>query len=321
MSLFKLKKHTEFLSSSRVETKIDDLIRMAQLADALPLPVHNIKNQHKGSMLSAFKGRGMELADTRRYQDGDDVRDLNWSTYARTGDLYTKLYHEERERPSMLWVDQSQSMQFATRGSYKSVIASQLAALIGWHELKNNNRVGGINVDDQMVNHWRASKSKKSFMQFLQQLCVINPIKNEPVALTLADKLASLNRVKQPGSGLYLFSDFNGWDTECEQQLLRLSQHQDILLTMILDPLELQLPNKGQYTFSDGASQRTLDMSQAKKLSPYYRELSDRIDRVSEMGSYPNIDCAYVLTNDNPIESSYRSLNYSSSKFSLGDRI
>lgn len=322
MSLFKREQQAEFTPSSRVTTQISDLIRMAQLAGYIKLPKHNIKNQHKGTMLSAFKGRGMELADIRRYQDGDDVRDLNWLMYARTGDLYTKLYHEERERPSILWVDHSSSMQFATRGSYKAVVASQLAALVGWHEIKNNNRIGGINVDDCTSKHWRASKSKQGFMQFLQQLCVPKPamtvVDKTAETLSLSQKIAGLTQVKQPGSGLYLFSDFTGWDDDCEKQLLRLSQHQDILLTMILDPIELQLPSKGIYTFSNGKDQTTIDTSKVKSLVPYYQKIKERIERVAHMSSYPNIDCSYVLTNDNPIEACYQSLNNLEPKFTIG---
>lgn len=306
--------------SSNVSTSLPDLLALSPRAGQLKLPNVNIKSHHKGSLLSAFKGRGMELADVRRFQQGDDVRDMNWPMFARTGELHTKLYQEERERPLYLWVDHSSPMQFATQGAFKAVIASRLAALVGWHELGKHNRIGGMIARDNDVESFKATKSRKGFMALLQGMCAENTSGQQPEqpTLSLANKLAHLNQVKQPGAALYLFSDFSGWDQECESLLLRLSQHQDVLLTLVLDPLEIQLPTKGQYAFSNGQQQVRMDMGRNTALKAYYRAIAQRIERMSAMGYYPNIDTTCVLTNDDPIEASYQSLNQIQSSLTIG---
>ncbi len=271
-------------------------------------------------MLSAFKGRGMELADIRRYEEGDDVRDINWMALARTGEVYTNLYQEERERPLFLWVDQSQSMQFATQGLYKSVIASKLAALVGWHELHNHNRVGGFAVNDSKVTHFNAARSRQGFIQLLNQLC--QRIKQKTALekpLSFHQKLQSLSQMKHPGVALYIFSDFRGWNEDCKKFLLRLSKHQDVLLTMILDPIEINLPKKGRYALSNGKKQININTADKKVLEKYYGSVKKRIADVMEMAKYPGIDCSQVLTTDKPIIATYRALNEQRDEFNVGE--
>ena len=99
---------------------VPELIQLARPAQEIPLRSNRPRAQQSGAYVSGFKGRGMEFDEVRPYQLGDDMRYLDWKVTARTGQTYTKLFREERERPVLLWVDFRPAMFFATRGVYKS---------------------------------------------------------------------------------------------------------------------------------------------------------------------------------------------------------
>ncbi|MBE9568426.1 MAG: DUF58 domain-containing protein, partial [Proteobacteria bacterium] len=120
------------------------LIRLRMHASQLLLNSSKIHAKQGGAYLSSFKGRGMEFDESRIYQAGDDIRNMDWRVTARTGTAHTKVFREERERPVLLWLDLNASMMFATRNKFKSVIATELASLIAWSAARNNDRIGGL---------------------------------------------------------------------------------------------------------------------------------------------------------------------------------
>ncbi|MBY0274525.1 DUF58 domain-containing protein, partial [Candidatus Binatia bacterium] len=111
-------------------------------------PRGRVRTLHAGAYASAFRGRGMEFDETRAYQPGDDVRAIDWRVTARTGRVHTKLFHEERERPVLLLVDQRMHMRFGTRDAFKSVVAARAAATVAWAARDQGDRVGGLIVTD-----------------------------------------------------------------------------------------------------------------------------------------------------------------------------
>ncbi len=137
-------------SHDPVRVSTASLIRLIGPASTLSLKVRFIRAQQSGAYLSAFKGRGMEFEEARPYQPGDDIRNLDWRVTARTGKPHTKLFREERERPILLWVDYRNTMFFATKGVYKSVIAARAAALLAWSAHHHGDRVGGIIFSEQI---------------------------------------------------------------------------------------------------------------------------------------------------------------------------
>lgn len=97
-----------------------------------------------GSHLSKLRGRGMDFAEVRNYQAGDEIRHMEWRVTARTGRPHVKIYQEERERPVVILTDFNPSMIFGTRIAFKSVIAARLTALLAWTVIKEGDRVGGV---------------------------------------------------------------------------------------------------------------------------------------------------------------------------------
>ena len=134
------------------------MARLRRSADKLPLKAIKILNPLSGSHLSRFKGRGMEFDEACPYQAGDDIRNLDWRVTARSGRAHTKLFREERERSVLFWVDFRSNMQFATRGRFKTVLASEAAALLAWATRRQGNRNDKKHTNgSEPVNHFLPS--------------------------------------------------------------------------------------------------------------------------------------------------------------------
>ena len=113
-----------------ISVSLKTLIDLAKPAATLKLQHTQLRSLQSGGYVSRFKGRGMEFDEARLYQPGDDIRSIDWRVTARTGKAHTKLYREERERPVFVSVDNRSAMHFATRGVFKSVLATKLAGLL-----------------------------------------------------------------------------------------------------------------------------------------------------------------------------------------------
>ena len=217
----------------------------------------------EGAYRTRFRGRGMEFAEVRAYQPGDDVRSIDWRVTARRGKAHTKLFHEERERPVLLAVDYRQAMFFATRGRFKAVQVSCLAALLAWQALSRGDRVGGLIFSEQQHLELRPKSGKGGVLQLLQRMTE-DAVWQRPLhrrldaGQRLAATMQRLHRVARPGSLIMLLSDFSGWDREVEKQLALLACHCELMLVHCSDPLEGELPPAGTYRVSDGAVDLTI---------------------------------------------------------------
>ena len=216
-----------------------------------------------GPYLTKLKGRGMEFAEARPYQNGDDVRHIDWRVTARTGTTHTKLFREQRERPVMLVLDLSRRMFFGTRQRLKSVQAARIAALIGWRALLRGDRVGGVIYSEVMHLEFKPRSDRRHFLRLLSNIMTEhNRIademnNNEWNFESKSSFAAALRRVRQvvhPGSLVYFFSDFSGFNAECRKHLFQLSKQNQLAAYFISDPLEKEAPTSGRYAMSDGES-------------------------------------------------------------------
>lgn len=224
--------------------------------------------QLSGGQRSNFRGRGIEFEEVRGYQPGDDIRAIDWRVTARTGAAHTKLFHEERERPVLLVVDQRSSMQFGSQNCFKVVLAAELAALLAWSALASNERVGGLLMRD--TDHWemRPRNSRRTVMALLSALA--EP--PEPAAALhsgavqsncFGSLLRSVRRVARPGSSIFLISDFAGAEQDdAREELFQLARHVEITAIHCSDPLEATLPPAGRYSVTDGDARADLDTGQ-----------------------------------------------------------
>jgi uncharacterized protein (DUF58 family) len=131
-----------------IHVTLDELINLRMQARHLSLhSKHPAMHAMSGNHVSHFKGRGMDYMESRIYQAGDDIRNMDWRVTARTGQPHIKLFQEERQRPVMIMLDYNPGMFFASQGRFKSVVASQAAALLAWSALNNGDRVGGLIIN------------------------------------------------------------------------------------------------------------------------------------------------------------------------------
>ena len=219
----------------------------------MSLDALRVRARKGGQYLSHMKGRGMEFDEARLYQAGDDPRSIDWRVTARTGRVYTKLFREERERPVFCWVDQRRSMQFATRGVFKSVQAARLAALLAWAAVHRGDRLGGFVFSDHQRVELRPLLGRRAALRLIHQIVALqNSVDTDAAPADLVRTLAALRRVARPGSLVALVSDFAGFDDAAAAHLTALAQHNDVIVCLVSDPLERELPPAGVYPFQIG---------------------------------------------------------------------
>jgi len=128
-----------------IQATLGELIALRRELRGNPLrPRRAVRGLLAGAHHSRFRGRGMDYLESRLYQPGDDIRNLDWRVTARSGKAHTKLYQEERERPVVVLVDLGPGMFFATRGRFKSVIAARAASFLGWSAVAHGDRIGAL---------------------------------------------------------------------------------------------------------------------------------------------------------------------------------
>ena len=249
------------------------LIRLRFSAERLKLSQRKQRRaaQLLGSNHSVFKGRGLEFAEVRQYQGGDEIRHIDWRVTARTSVPHTKLFQEEKERPIILCLDQRQSMFFGSRHCFKSVMAANVAALLGWTGLQNNDRVGGLIFNDSEHTEIRPRRSKRSVLHFIQSSIEYNSrlnAKTEVPAASLDTAFEELRRITKPGSTVFICSDFYGFDAAAVKNLHQIARHNSVYCLCIRDPLEAELPALGQFAVTNGSD--TLRLQSGKKLSEFF---------------------------------------------------
>lgn len=196
-----------------------------------------------GTHLSGFRGRGMEFEEHRAYQPGDDVRAIDWRVTARTGQTHIKLFREERERPVYLVIDLSPSMFFATRGVFKSVLAAQAMALLGWAAVANRDRVGGIIVGANGLSEIRPGSGRRGLLRFLNQLSIEHQAAaGQPFDSQLESALGHVDRLARTGAVVMLLSDFQSLPMSAKPLLQKLASRCELIAAMVSDPFERELP-------------------------------------------------------------------------------
>ncbi len=255
------------------------LVALGQKCRGLSLRAGMISAMQAGDYRAAVKGRGMEYDESRPYQAGDDIRNIDWRVTARSGKAHTKLFREERERPVQLWLDFRAPMFFATRGRFKAVIAAELACLFAWTAHRQGDRVGGIVFSETTHHELKPQRGKAAVLRLIRHMvehpawarAARGPGERGPLPALLA-----LRRLARPGSLIILLSDFRGFDEEARAQLARLRRHNELIMAHIHDRLEARLPAAGYYRVTDGERELAFDSRDQRYADDYARRFSER---------------------------------------------
>ena len=234
--------------ASPASTSLDELVRLRAAAQAMQRQVRKKSaSPINGGSVSKRLGRGLDFAEVREYQPGDDVRMIDWKVTARSGKAHTKLFVEERERPVLLVVDFRAGMRFGTRGMYKSVMAARLAALLGWGAIASHDRVGGFVFTDDWHSEIRPQAGRRGLMSLFRAIHQ----GQQRIPTSGGDQLTrTLERLRHGvhgGSTVVLLSDFQGFDEAAQSALGSALQSLDVLAVHICDPLDIALPEPGRY--------------------------------------------------------------------------
>jgi len=231
---------------------------------------------------SKLRGGGVDFDQVRVYQAGDDVRSIDWRVTARTQEPHTKLFHEERERPTYLLVEQSRRLFFGSGLRFKSVLVAQAASLLGWAALGHNDRIGGLVFGDSEHYEIKPRRSKHSLLQLLNCLVRVNQTLHSDMAPARDAFGLALRRAREvlrPGSLVMVLCDERTLTDSSEQQLTLLARHTDLLLLPFSDPLDHALPAAGLLRFTEGGAQLELDTQDAKLRQAYRAQGEARIAR------------------------------------------
>jgi uncharacterized protein (DUF58 family) len=199
-----------------------------------------------GEYHSVFKGRGMNFAEVREYQYGDDIRSIDWNVTARTGAPFIKVFEEERELTVMLVVDVSASGDFGTQERFKGEVAVEICALLAFSAIKNNDKVGLIIFSDQIEKFVPPRKGRRHVLRVLRELLYHRP---EGRSTDIKGALEYLTHVQRKKAVTFLVSDFQ--DEGFEKALAVAGRRHDLIAVRMGDVRERELPPVGLLELED----------------------------------------------------------------------
>lgn len=278
------------ITASPVRVTQRELIDIARQVHGLELRNLRIRVAGDGDMPSTLMGRGMEFEEVRSYQQGDDPRHIDWRVTARTGEPYTKVFREERERPVLVALDLRASMHFATLGVYKSVFAARLAAALAWIAAANGDRIGGFVFAEDFHAELKPRTGNKAVLRLVHTITnapVWEPAGGDPnrASAALLNALRGLRRVARKGALVALFTDARNWNELSLQALSQLRKGNDVLIFHHCDPLEIRLPAPAQYFIKTPRGSFAADFAAGTTRESHANAFSERAAALSSLAN------------------------------------
>lgn len=248
-----------------------------------------------GEYHSVFKGRGMNFAEVRGYQYGDDIRSIDWNVTARAGSPFVKIFEEERELTVMLLVDVSASGDFGTRGRLKAEVGVEICALLAFSATKNNDKVGLLIFSDHVEKFVPPRKGRRHVLRVLRELLFHQPTgRGTDIALAL-EYLAHIQRKRAVA---FLVSDFR--DQGFEKALAVAGRRHDLIAVRLGDAREEELPPLGLLDLEDPETgQRVVvNTSSAAFRTAFHRENERRAAALDRAFKRSKVDAIHVRTGE-----------------------
>ncbi|HEY9258914.1 DUF58 domain-containing protein [Chitinophaga sp.] len=259
-------KHTTQTYPPGVVITLEELMRYEYYVQDIPLlPQHPVYTILAGRHASKLRGRGLDFEEVRIYVPGDDIRNIDWKVTARTAETHSKVFNEEKERPTFVVVDQSTRLFFGSQLLVKSVVAAQVAALSAFYTVRRGDRVGGIVFNEERNDFISPARSKSHVQHLLTRIADMNAqlptrthIRQDPDVLN--EILHKTGTLVTHDYVVTVISDFSLANEDTFRYLEHIAAHNDVMLVHITDPMEAALPD-GSLVLSDGFRQVLWDNS------------------------------------------------------------
>ena len=252
-----------------------------------------------GEYHSIFKGRGMTFSEVREYVSGDDIRMIDWNVTARNNAPYVKIFEEERELTVYLLVDVSQSGNFGTVNQFKSELAAEIAAVLGFSAIKNQDKVGLILFSDDIEKYIAPKKNKSHILRVIREVLFNKPTSSGTSIQAGIDFLLNVAKRK---SVVFLISDF--LDENYWKSLKLANNKHDMIGIRISDPAEELLPNIGLIKVEDPETKEKIwvDISSKKDRDSHLSEIQNKWNDFQEECNRNQFDVIDVSTEKDYVE-------------------
>lgn len=248
-----------------------------------------------GEYHSAFRGRGMAFSEVREYQYGDDIRNIDWNVTARFNHPYIKIYEEERELTVMLLIDVSGSREFASRNRLKQNLITEIAAVLSFSAITNNDKIGVILFSDRIEKFISPKKGKQHILRIIRELIEFEP---QSRGTNINGALRYLVNVIKKRSTAFLISDL--MDSKYEEALKIASKKHDLIVLKVFDQREAELPDVGMIYMKDAETGNMVLVDSGNKqvrmnYNEYWKLESNQTD---ELLKKYGIDYAKIATHE-----------------------
>jgi uncharacterized protein (DUF58 family) len=256
-----------------------------------------------GEYHSVFKGTGIAFEEVREYQPGDDIRTIDWNVTARMGHPFIKRFVEERELTVMLVVDASGSNQFGTQFQQKREVAAELAAILAFSAIRNNDKVGLIEFTDRVERFVPPRKGTRHVLRLIRDVLFFQP---EHRRTSIKEGLDFLNRVLHRRAIVFLLSDF--LDRGYERAFKRTGKRHDLVAIRTFDPREEELPAVGFLELEDAetSDRLVLDTGSRPVREAYARTARERREALGKLARSSRIDLIEVSTDGGHLDALIR---------------
>ncbi len=252
-----------------------------------------------GQYHSAFKGKGMAFSEVREYQYGDDIRSIDWNVTARLHNPFIKVFDEERELTVMLLIDVSASNQFGTQVQFKQELITEIAAVLAFSAINNNDKVGVVFFSDRVEKFIPPKKGSSHILRIVSELLNFEP---KHTGTNISEVLRFITNAIKKRSTIFLLSDFMSQHFEDALKIAK-SKH-DLVAMRIFDVRETQLPNVGMIKVMDAetGTQQWLDTSNKQLRSLYEHQWKHHEGYLKDVISKSGVDMVHILNGEDYVK-------------------
>jgi uncharacterized protein (DUF58 family) len=252
-----------------------------------------------GEYHSAFKGRGIAFSEVREYQYGDDIRSIDWNVTARFNHPYIKIFEEERELTVMLLIDVSGSGNFGTSVSFKRDVMTEIAAVLSFSAIFNNDKIGVIFFSDRIEKFIPPQKGRKHILRIIRELL---DFRSESRKTSLDEPLRFLTNAIKKRCTAFIISDFIAPDFE---EALRIASNKhDVAALKVFDRVETSLPDIGMVKVIDSESgtEKWIDTSSSAARNKYSQWWGNHLDAIENTFKRCGVDYALFSTGEDYVK-------------------